>query len=207
MARESQRPRPPRRAPAPDQRQRDPERSRQRLLTAALDEFSERGYAGARVTSIAARAGVNPQLISYYFGGKRGLYDALEQRWLAQEADIAQGDATLVDLTVGYLHATLEDPRLARLLLWDGLTDSSAATEPEDVSDLQRRQARGEIAADFDPGMFQLAIMGAILAPIALPHIVRRITGLDPTDQAFKDAYTRQLRRIVQRMGNDPAND
>lgn len=191
----------PRRAPTPEQRQRDAERSRQRLLAAALDEFSELGYAGARVSSIAARAGVNPQLITYYFGGKRGLYDAISQRWLEQEAGLAQEDADLAELTVGYLHAALDDPRLARLFLWDGLTGDTTAEEPEDLSDLKRRQAHGEIAPDLDPGMFQLALMGAILAPVALPQVTRRVTGLDPTDPGFEDAYAEQLARIVRRLG------
>ena len=72
----------PRRAPAPDERQRDSERSRQQLLAAALEEFSAKGYAGARVQDIADRAGINKQLIAYYFGGKEGLYRELQRLWL-----------------------------------------------------------------------------------------------------------------------------
>lgn len=66
-----------RRAPAPDERTLDAERSRRLLLDAALEEFSAKGFAGARVQDIADRAGVNKQLINYYFGGKEGLYHAL----------------------------------------------------------------------------------------------------------------------------------
>ena len=63
---------------------RDPERTRAALLDAALLEFSgEAGPARARAT-IAARAGVNKQLISHHFGGKDGLYRALIERWLAE---------------------------------------------------------------------------------------------------------------------------
>jgi AcrR family transcriptional regulator len=191
-------PRKPRRAPSKEERQRDAERSRRRLLAAALDEFSEHGYAGARVTSIAARAGVNAQLISYYFGGKPGLYDAVSQRWFQREADIARDDAGLDEVTVAYLQATLDDPRLARLLLWDGLTGGDADQEPEDLTDLRRRQAQGEIPAELDPAMFQLALMGAILAPVALPQVVRRLTGLAATDREFRESYAEQLRRLVQ---------
>src|SRR5580692_5835237 len=75
------RPRRPRRAPAAGDRQRDAERSRQSLLAAALEEFSLRGFAGARVADIARRAGVNKQLINYYFGSKEGLYLALQRAW------------------------------------------------------------------------------------------------------------------------------
>ena len=58
-----------RRAPAPHERQRDPERTKARILDAATEEFSAKGFAGARVSEIAARAGVNQQLIAYYFDG------------------------------------------------------------------------------------------------------------------------------------------
>ncbi len=43
----------------PKARLRDAERTRQRILDAALSEFSEKGFAGARVRGIAERAGVN----------------------------------------------------------------------------------------------------------------------------------------------------
>jgi len=50
--------------------------SKQVILSAARAEFGEHGYAGARVTRVAARAGLNKQLIYYYFGSKSGLYAA-----------------------------------------------------------------------------------------------------------------------------------
>ena len=78
----------PRRAPAGAERQRDADRSRRALLDAALEEFSLRGFAGARVADIARRAGVNKQLINYYFGSKEGLYLALQRAWLEREEQL-----------------------------------------------------------------------------------------------------------------------
>jgi AcrR family transcriptional regulator len=46
------------------------------LRAAARAEFAEHGYAGARVDRIAKRAGVNKQLVFYYFGSKQELYHA-----------------------------------------------------------------------------------------------------------------------------------
>ncbi len=46
-------------------------------MQAARAEFAARGFAGARTAQIAEQAGVNKQLIFYYFGSKRGLYDAV----------------------------------------------------------------------------------------------------------------------------------
>lgn len=201
----------PRRAPPPEARQRDAERSRERLLAAALDEFSAHGFAGARVNAIAERAGLNPQLINYYFGGKDGLYRALEQRWLEQEATLTDPDSPLEDLLEAYLRASFADPRMSRLLLWAGLEHDTAderlpgaSGEPDDLAELRRRQADGQIMSELDPSLFELALMGATLAPIALPHVVRRLTGLDPSDPAFQDRYAEQLRRIVRRLGATP---
>ncbi len=45
-----------------------------RIVVAARDEFARRGLAGARVEQIARRAGVNKQLLFYYYHSKRGLF-------------------------------------------------------------------------------------------------------------------------------------
>lgn len=50
--------------------------SRDRILSAALVEFSAKGLAGARTEQIAAAAGVNKALLYYYFDSKEQLYEA-----------------------------------------------------------------------------------------------------------------------------------
>jgi TetR/AcrR family transcriptional regulator len=45
---------PARRSPRAEDRKRDRERTRERILDAALVEFSEHGYAGARISTIAS---------------------------------------------------------------------------------------------------------------------------------------------------------
>ena len=97
---------------------------------------------------------------------------------------------------------------MARLLLWTGL--ASAADSPdrppadlqerEDLSDARRRQANGEIAADLEPGLLQLAVMGMAVAPIAMPHVVRRITGLEVNDPEFQASYTELVRGVLRHL-------
>lgn len=52
------------------------DRSREKILQAAISEFSEHGLAGARISAIAAAAQVNKALLYYYFNGKEALYTA-----------------------------------------------------------------------------------------------------------------------------------
>jgi AcrR family transcriptional regulator len=47
---------------------------RERILSAAGQEFAERGYEAATVRDICLAAGVNVAAVNYYFGDKRRLY-------------------------------------------------------------------------------------------------------------------------------------
>lgn len=137
----------PRRHPAPAERRADAERSRRKLLDAALEEFSAKGYAGARVADIAARAGLNKQLISYYFGGKAGLYGAIQQAWLDRETEIAPPELPLAELITRYLHAGLADPRAMRLMLWRALAADGTEQPRPAPSRTPRRTSPGSAAA------------------------------------------------------------
>ena len=48
--------------------------ARQAILDAARRQFSEQGYEGATMRAVARDAGVDPALVSYYFGSKSGLF-------------------------------------------------------------------------------------------------------------------------------------
>lgn len=56
---------------------RDPDATREAILSAATDEFAQHGLAGARVDRIAERAGVNKRMLYYYFGQKESLFLAV----------------------------------------------------------------------------------------------------------------------------------
>jgi AcrR family transcriptional regulator len=196
----------PRRSPAPAERKRDAERTRERILEAALVEFGEHGYAGARISAIARRAGANQQLISYYFDGKAGLYQALADRWRAISGGISRPDASLADIVEGFLRANVERRAWARLLAWEGLTGDTGTDETTDafftamVEDAERRQQAGEIAADLDPAAVLLVFFAAASAPTLLPQVVRRISGQDPDSPEFLDRYGAQLRRMLDKL-------
>jgi AcrR family transcriptional regulator len=59
---------------------RDPEATREAILTAATDEFAAYGLGGARVDRIAERAGINKRMLYYYFGQKEDLFLAVLER-------------------------------------------------------------------------------------------------------------------------------
>ncbi|MEU3622243.1 TetR family transcriptional regulator [Amycolatopsis coloradensis] len=197
-------PRSPRRAPA--ERQRDPERTKAQLLEAAKVEFGAKGYAAARVSEIAAKAGVNKQLISYYFGGKEGLYNALTATMYDDYVAASEHDMPFADVVRFFAQSGVRDHDLAKLFLWENLTDGAPdaiGVEGQrgflqrQVEYVQARQAAGDFPADLDPAFLLVIFMAASSAALALPRVVRAVTGQDPNSAEFADAYGEQLARLV----------
>jgi AcrR family transcriptional regulator len=191
-----------RRAPRPDERQIDPERSRRALLDAALEEFAADGFAGTTVRAIADRAGVSKDLISYHFGSKAGLYREVQRQWLERESTFRDPGLPLADLAARYLKDAISDPRPIRLLAWRGLSGDAEqppdlAPESEDLTTMVSRQQSGEIARDIDPAALRLILIGAIAAPALMPHVVHRLFGADAASDEFRQRYEAGLRAVI----------
>lgn len=60
------------------------EGTRERILRTAIAEFSEKGFAGARVLAICRKSRANPRMIYHYFGGKDRLYIAVLEHVLGE---------------------------------------------------------------------------------------------------------------------------
>jgi AcrR family transcriptional regulator len=194
---------------------RSPEQTRERILQAAVEEFGAKGYAGARTAAIAARAGVNQQLISYHFGGKQGLLDELRRRWTATEASLVPADATFAESVRAYLDATLDRPDWARLVIWQALGDdpgddagggsgdraervaSHRARLGRAVQRLRRRQRDGEVTGDVEPEFVLLLAHLLAFAPIAMPQHVEAIFGMDPAAPEYRRRCLDQLLTLV----------
>lgn len=61
-------------AAAPPRRARDAEATRRAILDAAIDAFARSGYDSASTRDIAREAGIDPRLISRYYGSKEALF-------------------------------------------------------------------------------------------------------------------------------------
>lgn len=197
----------PRRSPTVGERQRDPERSRAAILDAALVEFGEHGFAGARTVAIAKRAGVNPQLIAYYFDGKAGLYDELTKRWQTESNPLARDDLPVHEIIANFVRASLANRAWTRLLIWESLNPAGphspdgGAPFAAMVDIVRARQARGEIATDLDPATVLIVLFSAALAPVATPQLVEGATGCAPDSDEFIGPYIDHLLAVVKRLG------
>lgn len=196
-----------RRSPAPQDRQRDPERTKARIIEAATEEFSAKGYAGARVADIAKKAGVNQQLIAYYFNGKEGLYQELGRRWREYEAETFPDDLPFAEVIKHYVRTSVDPRHGSRLLAWEGLADTGANDEERntrlrhEVETLRSRQQSGEIAKEFDPAALILIGMSAANALSVYPQLARGLFGKNATDPELVEHFATQLALVLSKLG------
>lgn len=89
--------------PSPPRRGRPPKGApsgKDALLTAALAQFSARGYDGTTIRDVAALAGVDSALIGRQFGSKGQLWDAVvDQLSEKQQVHLAEISALQADLS------------------------------------------------------------------------------------------------------------
>ncbi|GIG56502.1 hypothetical protein Lfu02_08740 [Longispora fulva] len=200
-------PRPARRAVEPAERGKAADRTREKILRAAVEEFGAKGYSGARTAGIAARAGVNQQLISYHFGGKQGLLDALRRDWAAAQETRSAPGASFAESFGAYLDVVGDQPDWSRLVLWQALGDDPGGSEEQaealrtrlagSVERVAGRQRDGEITDGVDPEFVMLLSYVLAFAPIALPQHVAGITGRDPLAPDYRTWVRDQLLALL----------
>lgn len=166
------------------------------ILDAALEEFAERGYAGARMAAVAARAGIAKGLIYHYFPSKAALFlatiractqpvfEAAERRLLAGGSSARAMLTELIGLAYRRLDEGGRERALFRLIVAeaDRFPELARFYQEEVLSRatalvggvLRRGAATGEFRPDAAaiPGLAEV-----VLAPAVAASVWRMILG------------------------------
>lgn len=189
----------------------EPNSTRDAILEAARGEFSAKGLTGARVNEIAARAGVNKQLIYYYYGSKAGLYRAAleavyaEIRALERELNLGglppvDAMARLIGFSFDYLaehpdfigmlnHENAQGAphvRASRSIHASPLVELVAAT-------LHRGVATGDFRAGIDPVDLYISLAGVAYFFFSNRLTLSSVFGRDLQDARHVAAYRRHI--------------
>lgn len=141
------------------------ERTRRKILAAAIAEFSTHGHAGARVDRIAAMAGVNKRMIYHHFGSKAGVFEAVLADRLSAMA-ITEQRVRL------WMHEALErgDENI------QGFEERRHSAQKR-VAEARARQQGGDLPHETDAALLTLAELALAVFPVAFPQIVRIVAG------------------------------
>lgn len=189
---------------------RDAARTRAKILAAARDEFAARGFAGARVESIAKRAGLNKQLIYHYFPGKEALFEETLQTKYQRRRVLRDDEKGPGELYRQRFRFAAEDEIWMRLMTWEAAEHRETGriigeeTRRHSVERLKQmvadRQARGELPADLPTEMLVLSIYALSIYPIAFSQTTEMVTGRPPDDPEFQAEWSAFLDVLAQRL-------
>lgn len=191
--------------------------SKERILSAALQAFSELGYDGTTTREIAHRADVNLGLIQYYFEGKENLwrasvdraFSALRDRFDAIRVEAAeQGDR---ERTRRLIRSLVEfvacKPEFVRIMHDEGKHDGPRMRW---LVDHHVRHLFGEARAlmgasgalpeqgsEADAVSLHYMMIGALALLFHQAEECKYMTGLDPSDPVLVAAHVRTLERLL----------
>lgn len=182
----------------------DTEATRQKLLDAAIDEFAQRGFAGARIHEISQKSGCNRERIYFYFGNKEGLFEAALMQALSTTLDSAsiseKGTRGVIDFAVSYFEYSQSHPNLARLTFWEALERGVAlgATERSIRAQAKAEEIRhalklGDITVAQN---LLLAIVTLSNSLLVSENISEVIVGTEEEERR-KEVYIQAVRAII----------
>ncbi|MFK0296575.1 helix-turn-helix domain-containing protein [Streptomyces sp. NPDC090442] len=189
---------------SPGRRRRDAEHSRRRLLEAALELFSDRGFDRTTTREIGERAGVDAALIARYFGSKTKLYIAAMEARSATDGPVDALDPARLGELLGGPGRNAPGPvlRTAVLPQEDPAVQLAAREQLYQrlVTPLADRLAQEGLS---DPQL-QAEIAGAALAGIALGRHAGTLSALDavPQDQLVELVHA----LLTRGLGTPPAS-
>jgi AcrR family transcriptional regulator len=186
---------------------RNPGRTRERILTAALKEFAAKGFAGARVDEIARRAAINKRMLYHYFGDKRDLFKAVLRRKIAERQSWAENlTGNPAESLPFWFEAACKDADWVRMLQWEALQNTGQkvidekerrAASARGLERIRQRQARGQISSEFDPRHIALAMRSLTMFPVAFPQLTEMIMGRSVFDPRFQRERVAFLKKFA----------
>ena len=196
--------------PAPSKKTpppRNPGRSRERILAAALKEFAAKGFAGARVDVIARRANINKRMLYHYFGDKEELFKAVLRRKISERQSWAEALSGDPEETLPFwFEAACKDADWIRLFQWEALQGNWQKVIDEKerleatargLERIRQRQERGQISTEFDPRHLMLTMRSLTMFPVAFPQLTRLITGKSVFDPKFQKERADFLKKLA----------
>jgi TetR/AcrR family transcriptional regulator len=192
------------------------DRTRERILAAALDVFSELGFDGASTREIARRAGVTQPLLNYHFSNKDELWrTAVDEVFGALNAALSariEGLRGVDDLTTArlmvreFITFSARTPQLHRIITqeckvdgprMDWVVDRHVRPLYDATTTLFAELAEQGLIPDTPPAHLYYIITGAGPTIFVLGPECQRLSGLDPTSADVIATHADAVCRLI----------
>jgi TetR/AcrR family transcriptional regulator len=182
--------------------------TRERVLAAALDLFSELSFDGATTREIAARAGVTQPLLNYHFSTKDELWQAAVDGLFAELNEVLtdreEGLRGVDELTAAkllvreFIYFSASHPQLHRIITqecktdgprMDWLVERHVRPHYERAALLFSRLVGAGLLPDIPVAHLYYILTGAGPTMFVLAPECRRLTGVDPQAPEVIEAH------------------
>lgn len=191
--------------------------TRDKILRAAIEQFSMHGFAGARVEAICQSAGVNARMVYHYYTDKAGLYLAVLEHVLGQlrveelKLDVSRSEPiagllTMFDFTFGHF---AHHPEAIRLLSAENLMEAKflrASRQTPIVASpviaqirtlLERGEAAGVIRGGIDPVHLYVVMVALAYFHKSNAHTLGIIFGGTLLTEGWRDEHRQVARQVL----------
>lgn len=185
-----------------------------RILDAAAMEFGNHGFDGARMQSIADRAGCDKKLIHHYFGNKDAVYRAVVERDFQQldecigridgDDDPLVGLESFVETYIGFMHhheahvLLVLQQELSRDEVGRSLGRRARASVRDYlISQLSEGKHRGLVRRDLDDELAIVTILGACMHGFALSGSLSDLVSVSVRSEDAFVSYVDHVKRFV----------
>lgn len=190
--------------------------TKKKIINASVELFNTQGYNGTSVRMIANRAEVNVALISYHFGGKKGLLEALMTNFyegylsimeeVLQSQHHASPQDCLFEMMVSSLIYQQENNHLARFVHREITLDTMLVRELMTTylmkekhffyQVLKKGMKAGQLRTQpIDFVIIQIRSM--LTMPYLHPQYIREVHHLFPQESYFLDQYTEYMKQWI----------
>lgn len=188
----------------------------ERILQAALEAFSLKGFEGARTRDIATRADVTLGLVQYHFGTKDELWKAAVTRAFANlergldsllsNPDDSDERALLASLIRAHVNFVAQNTEFIRIMHDEGkhrgprmrwLVDRYVDPLFKKITPLIiRAQEKDILLPGVDPVHFVYVMVGAASMIFHQAEECKRVAGIDPSDPTEIAAHSRVVESL-----------
>ncbi len=191
--------------------------TRHKMVAAALEVFTDKGFEAASTRQIAARVGVNHGLIPYYFGTKQKLWQAAVDHAFSdmqEEVDAILKDAAPSEpreraarMIRAHVHFVARRPAFVRLMFEErkrrrermrSIVDRHVQPLYDSVAEpISRVPLHDDEAFDVSPVHLFYVLAGAAGLIFHQAEECRRVSGVDPFDPEVVETHARVVERML----------
>lgn len=180
--------------------------------------FAEKGYEGASIREIAKKSGVNIAMVSYYFGGKEGLYFECIAHFAQHKLNQISNTLTpfknsedfkkrLQQLIANKMQCFSEDLEAHKIIMREMQTERDPEFHKKIMTQLapvfdkiksffQMAIDQNVVRENFDAENLTLMLMGVLSHPCIAEKAMQAHLGYNMTDRVSQEKYIQQVTQL-----------